>query len=93
MAQNLTVIVENFQLKFKEQIIQNQLDILKIRDRHKSKAVMFAALNTQGETIIKAKKSRDHSERLFKYLKLPIKVTKKKKYDIIKVKGNRKYLL
>ena len=41
-------------------------------------AVMLAALNTNGETIIKAKKSRDHSELLFKYLKLPIKVKKKK---------------
>lgn len=50
-------------------------------------AVMLAALNTQGETIIKAKKSRDHSELLFKYLKLPIKVIKSKEYDIIKVKG------
>ena len=53
-------------------------------------AVMFAALNTQGETVIKAKKSRDHSELLFKHLKLPIKVIKRKKYDIIKVKGKRK---
>ncbi len=50
-------------------------------------SVMFAALNTSGETIIKAKKSRDHSELLFKHLKLPIKITKKNKYDIIKVKG------
>ena len=39
---------------------------------------MLAALNTEGQTIIKAKKSRDHSELLFKYLKLPIKVIKKK---------------
>ena len=53
-------------------------------------AVMFAALNTSGETIIKAKKSRDHSELLFKYLRLPIKVIKKKNYDIIKVRGKNK---
>ncbi len=50
-------------------------------------AVMFAALNTFGETIIKAKKSRDHTELLFKYLKLPIKITKREKYDIIKITG------
>ena len=37
---------------------------------------MFAALNTSGVTTIKAKKSRDHSELIFKYLKLPIKVKK-----------------
>tara|TARA_Y100000591_G_C21839893_1_gene704933 strand:- start:913 stop:2232 length:1320 start_codon:yes stop_codon:yes gene_type:complete len=52
-------------------------------------AVMLAALNTEGETIIKAKKSRDHSELLFKYLKLPIKILKKKKFDIIKIKGKK----
>ena len=53
-------------------------------------AVMFAALNTSGETIIKAKKSRDHSELLFKHLNLPIKITKNDKYDIIKLLGKRK---
>ena len=40
---------------------------------------MLAALNTGGETIIKAKKSRNHSELLFKHLKLPIKIERKKK--------------
>ena len=53
-------------------------------------AVMLAALNTNGETIIKAKKSRNHSELLFKYLKLPIKVQRKKNYDLIKIKGKKK---
>ena len=53
-------------------------------------AVMLAALNTKGETIIKAKKSRDHSELLFKYLRLPIKIFKKKRYDLIKIKGGKK---
>ena len=41
-------------------------------------SVMLAALNAPGRTIIKAKKSRDHTELFFKYLKLPIKVLKKK---------------
>ena len=53
-------------------------------------AVMLAALNTNGTTLIKAKKSRDHSELLFKYLKLPIKIIKQKKIDIIKIKGGNK---
>ncbi len=53
-------------------------------------SVMLAALNTKGITTIKAKKSRDHTELLFKYLKLPIKVHKKKNYDLIKVKGTKK---
>ena len=42
-------------------------------------AVMLAALNTDGETLIKAKKSRDHTEIILKHLNLPIKITKKKK--------------
>ena len=53
-------------------------------------AIMLAALNTKGETIIKAKKSRDHTELLFKYLKLPIKIYKKKKFDLIKIQGGKK---
>ena len=53
-------------------------------------SVMLAALNTSGETIIKAKKSRNHSELLFKHLKLPIKVEKKKNHDLIKIKGKKK---
>ena len=46
-------------------------------------AVMLAALKTPGITKIKAKKSRNHTELLFNYLKIPIKVLKKKSYDDI----------
>ena len=53
-------------------------------------AVMLAALNTNGETTIKAKKSRDHTELLFRHLKIPIKIDKKKNYDLIKIKGKKK---
>ena len=53
-------------------------------------SVMLAALNTGGSTIIKAKKSRNHTELLFKYLKLPLKIIKGKKYDFIKIKGKKK---
>ena len=50
-------------------------------------AVMLAALNTPGITKIKAKKSRNHTEILFKYLKIPTKVIRRKKYDQIEVLG------
>ena len=50
-------------------------------------SVMLAALNTKGQTKIKAKKSRNHTELLFQYLNLPIKINKKKKIDIIKING------
>ena len=49
-------------------------------------SVIFAALRTSGITKIKAKKSRNHTELLCKYLKLPIKITEKKNYDVISVK-------
>jgi len=42
-------------------------------------SVIFAALRTAGTTIIKAKKSRNHTELLCRYLKLPITISKKKK--------------
>ena len=41
-------------------------------------SVILAALNTPGKTTIYAKKSRNHTELFLKYLKLPIKVIKKK---------------
>ena len=52
-------------------------------------SVMLAAINTPGKTIIKAKKSRDHSEILFKYLNLQISIKKKKKFDLIKIIGGK----
>ena len=52
-------------------------------------AIMLAALNTRGETIIKAKESRNHSELLFKFLNLPVQINKKNHVDIIKIKGKK----
>ena len=53
-------------------------------------SVMLAALNTKGQTIIKAKKSRTHTELLFKYLKIPIQIKRNKNFDIIKIRGGKK---
>ena len=53
-------------------------------------SVMLAALNSEGTTFIKAKKSRNHSELLFKYLKIPIKIKKNKRYDFINIKKPKK---
>ena len=50
---------------------------------------MLAALNTSGTTVIKAKKSRNHTELLFNYLKLPISISKKKHHDLIKITGKK----
>ena len=48
-------------------------------------AVILGGLRSNGTTLIKAKKSRNHTELLCKYLKLPITFKSKKNYDLIKV--------
>ncbi|MDC1166793.1 3-phosphoshikimate 1-carboxyvinyltransferase [Candidatus Pelagibacter sp.] len=53
-------------------------------------SVIFAAMRTEGKTIIKAKKSRNHTELLCKYLKLPIKLRSKKNLDLIEVNKVKK---
>ena len=53
-------------------------------------AVILGGMKAKGTTVIKAKKSRDHTELLCKYLGLPIKVLKKKNYDLIKVRKVKK---
>ena len=50
-------------------------------------SVMLAALKTPGITNIKAKRSRNHTELLFKSLKIPIKIINRKSYDLIAIKG------
>ena len=53
-------------------------------------SVIFAGLKTSGKTFIKAKKSRNHTELLCQYLGLPLKVKKKKNYDLIEVEKVKK---
>ena len=49
-------------------------------------ALIFAGMRSEGTTYIKAKKSRNHTELLCKYLNLPIKINTRGKYDMIEVK-------
>ncbi|WP_440675468.1 3-phosphoshikimate 1-carboxyvinyltransferase [Candidatus Pelagibacter sp. HIMB1593] len=53
-------------------------------------SIIFAAMRTDGATTIKAKKSRNHTELLCKYLKLPISIKKNKNFDEIKIKKVKK---
>ena len=53
-------------------------------------SIMFAALKSEGTTEIKARKSRNHTELLLKYLKIPITIKKSRDFDIIKIKGIKK---
>ena len=53
-------------------------------------SVIFAGMRTNGKTIIKAKKSRNHTELLSKHLKLPIKVKEGKTIDRIEINKPKK---
>ena len=43
-------------------------------------------MKAEGKTLIKAKKSRNHTELLLKHLKLPINIKKKKNFDLIQIR-------
>ena len=53
-------------------------------------SIIFAGMRTDGTTIIKAKKSRNHTELLCKYLRLPISVKKNNDFDEIKIRKVKK---
>ena len=53
-------------------------------------SIIFAGMRSAGTTFIKAKKSRNHTELLCKYLNLPINVKTKNNYDLIKVSNVKK---
>ena len=53
-------------------------------------SIIFAGMRTEGTTIIKAKKSRNHTELLCKHLKLPIKIKKNKHFDKIEIQKVKK---
>ena len=53
-------------------------------------SVIFGGIKTDGKTLIRAKKSRNHTELLLRYLKVPIKIKKKKNFDLIEIKKVKK---
>jgi len=53
-------------------------------------AVILGGMRANGITTIKAKKSRNHTELLFKNLKLPINIKKNKKFDLINIQKVKK---
>ena len=73
--------------------IENPLPINYLENKGSAQvksSIILAGLKTAGKTFIKAKKSRNHTELLCKYLKLPLKVKKKINYDLIKVEKAQK---
>ena len=53
--------------------------------------IIFSALNTPGITKIYSKASRNHTELMLKFLNYPIKIIKKKNYEIIIVQGLKQF--
>jgi len=53
-------------------------------------SILFAGMKTDGKTIIKAKVSRNHTEALFRHLKLPIKIKRKKNFELIEINKVKK---
>ena len=79
-------------LIFKGTEFLRPIDYLENRSSAQCKScVMIAALNAPGKTLIKAKKSRNHTEILFKNLELPIKIKKTSNFDIIEIEGLKNY--
>ncbi len=55
-------------------------------------SILLASLNTPGQTIVKSKISRNHTELMFKNcLKIPLKIKRSNGYEIIKVNGKTNY--
>ena len=84
---------KNFSLPLTIQGLEN-LKPIKYHEKRGSaqckSAVMLAAMRANGTTYIKAKKSRDHTERMMKNLKLPVKINKGGNYDLIQIKKVKK---
>ena len=84
---------KNFSLPLTIQGLEN-LKPIKYQEKRGSaqckSAVMLAAMRANGTTYIKAKKSRDHTEKMMKNLKLPIKINKGGNYDLIQIKKVKK---
>ena len=82
----------NLPLKIIGSAFTNPIHYIENRGSAQCKStVMLAALNSPGQTVIKAKKSRDHTENIFKHLGIPIIIKKNKYKDEIKIKGQKAF--
>ena len=95
VSQPLSLFGAKFKLKKNNNLpltIYGSSDLKPIRYSEKrgsaqcKSSIIFGGMRTNGTTIIKARKSRNHTEILCKHLKLPIQVNEKKNYDEIKIK-------
>mgnify|MGYP001235840993 CR=1 FL=1 len=79
-------------IKIKGTEYPRPIDFLETKGSAQVKScILLSAMKTPGITKIKCIPSRDHTERLFKYLKLPIKIKKEKNFEIISFNGKKNY--
>jgi 3-phosphoshikimate 1-carboxyvinyltransferase len=57
----------------------------------KSVILISALLSSSKVTRLRCRPSRTHTELLFKYLKIPIKIKKSKKFDYIEIRGKKNF--
>ena len=82
----------NLPLKFKGTNYLSPIQYKELKGSAQVKSsILLAALNTPGKTKVICFPSRDHTERLFKFLNLPIKIKKNKKYEIIELRGQKQF--
>jgi len=91
-GQNIKSKKQKLPIKIKGTIYPRPINFNETKGSAQVKScVLLAAMKTPGKTKIKSIPSRDHTEKLFKYLKLPIKISKEKKLDLISYKGVKNY--
>ena len=57
----------------------------------KSTILIASLISSSKTTKLKCKPSRNHTELLLRYLKVPIKIKKTKKFDFIEIKGKKEF--
>ncbi len=91
-GQNISAKKNGLPIIFKGTKYPRPIDYTELKGSAQVKScILLAAMKTPGETKIKCVPSRNHTEKLFSYLKLPIKIKKEKKFEIISFKGKKNY--
>ena len=91
-GQNISAKKNGLPIIFKGTKYPRPIDYTELKGSAQVKScILLAAMKTPGETKIKCVPSRNHTEKLFSYLKLPIKIKKEKKFEIINFKGIKNY--
>ena len=91
-GQNINSKNNKLPIKIKGTIYPKPINYIESKASAQVKScILLAAMKTSGITNIKCIPSRDHTEKLFLYLDLPIKIKKGKKFETITLNGKKNY--